>query len=88
MNSKICILIFLVAAVAIATSEKFCPPPRDPSPCNLRSKWNDCCKQSDCRSFDICCSEPCGNVCRRATDKPTTGVAFRDGDYCVEGWEE
>uniref|UniRef100_A0A2D0PCE4 U17-Eretoxin-Ek1e_1 n=1 Tax=Eresus cinnaberinus TaxID=175337 RepID=A0A2D0PCE4_ERECI len=38
MNSKICILIFLVAAVAIATSEKHCPMPRDLSSCTLKYK--------------------------------------------------
>uniref|UniRef100_A0A2D0PC76 U17-Eretoxin-Ek1h_1 n=1 Tax=Eresus cinnaberinus TaxID=175337 RepID=A0A2D0PC76_ERECI len=88
MNSKICILIFLVAAVAIATSEKHCPMPRDLSSCTLKSK-KMMCKQSDCRSTDVCCKEPCGNVCQRAVDRPVYGgVKVNDGERCTEGWQK
>uniref|UniRef100_A0A4V2H9T3 U42-Sparatoxin-Hju1a_1 n=1 Tax=Heteropoda jugulans TaxID=1358901 RepID=A0A4V2H9T3_9ARAC len=61
----------------------FCPRPIDDE-CPLDYKINDCCAQSECRAGDICCSEPCGNVCRRKSDTPM-GIIFKDGTECELG---
>lgn len=47
---------------------KYCPKPVDENTCPLAKKVNECCSNTDCRVGQICCSEPCGNVCRAEID--------------------
>uniref|UniRef100_A0A2D0PC41 U12-Eretoxin-Ek1b_1 n=1 Tax=Eresus cinnaberinus TaxID=175337 RepID=A0A2D0PC41_ERECI len=85
MKIKIHIILIFLVCFAIVAFAKFCPPPLHPEPCKRDYKYNHCCSQGDCKSYDICCVEPCGNVCRRARDAETSGVAFRNGDECQFG---
>ncbi|KFM74704.1 U20-lycotoxin-Ls1c, partial [Stegodyphus mimosarum] len=74
----------LVACIVVITAEKYCPEIKN-THCELSYRINDCCSQSDCRSYAICCKGRCGNVCRMAKDAPTNGVAVKDGEECKLG---
>nr|AHF45838.1 secretory peptide [Heteropoda venatoria] len=74
---------FVICSVSSGGGFYFCPRPIDDE-CPLDHKINDCCAQSECRAGDICCSEPCGNVCRRKSDSPM-GIIFKDGTECQLG---
>uniref|UniRef100_A0A4Q8K7F9 U23-Sparatoxin-Hju1h_2 n=1 Tax=Heteropoda jugulans TaxID=1358901 RepID=A0A4Q8K7F9_9ARAC len=79
----IALLISVLGTFVASEDPGFCPDYTD-EVCPLNYKINDCCAQSDCPSYAICCVQPCGNVCRRKSDKPI-GAPFVDGTKCEIG---
>nr|AKT09021.1 putative neurotoxin LTDF 13-01 [Dolomedes fimbriatus] len=87
--SSIFFVFFLFSTLILCTLSNeliFCPRPIDEGECPLKSKSNECCSQNDCRSGHLCCTEPCGNVCRVPSDEKM-GQMFEEGTKCHLGKE-
>nr|AHF45830.1 secretory peptide [Heteropoda venatoria] len=80
MSSTLYIILLLTVLGTFVVSEDYCPGFTD-KVCASRYKRHQCCAQSDCPSYAICCVQPCGNVCRPKNDKPV-GTPFVDGTEC------
>nr|AHF45832.1 secretory peptide [Heteropoda venatoria] len=77
------VLLTVLGTFAMSEDPGNCPDYTD-KVCPFNYKINDCCAQSDCPSYAICCIQPCGNVCRRRAEKPI-GTPFVDGTKCEIG---
>uniref|UniRef100_A0A482Z8W4 U10-Saltitoxin-Pre1a_1 n=1 Tax=Phidippus regius TaxID=1905328 RepID=A0A482Z8W4_9ARAC len=80
---RIFFTFLLLSIVVISTTcleFKYCPKPVDDGECPLAKRVNECCSNDNCRFGQICCSEPCGNVCRVKIDSPEGKEAAEDKD--------
>nr|AGR53492.1 cystine knot toxin [Dolomedes mizhoanus] len=87
--SRIFSMILLLSTLilcALSNERIYCPMPIDDGECPLKSKTNECCSQKDCRSGHLCCTEPCGNVCRVPSDEKR-GQKVEEGVKCHLGKE-
>nr|Q5Y4V9.1 RecName: Full=U7-agatoxin-Ao1a; Short=U7-AGTX-Ao1a; AltName: Full=AgorTX_A5; Flags: Precursor [Agelena orientalis]AAU93681.1 toxin-like structure AgorTX_A5 precursor [Agelena orientalis] len=77
--------LLLVSLVASTLSKEFnfCPRAID-EVCPVKEKRNECCSSKECRFGEMCCSEPCGNVCRVKSDTPL-GFPAKEDSNCKVG---
>ncbi|CAL1261992.1 unnamed protein product [Larinioides sclopetarius] len=73
---KAVFVVFLAVLVLAAVQADWCP---SPPPIRCIRRQNKCCQDSDCGVGNLCCNEPCGNICREPVDYPTRG---RKGMIC------
>ena len=86
MSTSFFAVLLLSTCVTCILSDDmiYCPRPVDEEECPLKHKINECCSQDDCRFGQICCIEPCGNVCRVSTDAEM-GEKLNEGTECQLG---
>ncbi|GFR31187.1 hypothetical protein TNCT_297201, partial [Trichonephila clavata] len=64
-------LLFIAVALTTVQAGEYCPRMLH---IKCFRQVNQCCRDADCYDKQICCYEPCGNICRSPVPFETNGL--------------